>query len=81
MENDLWHFLLVENLESQKAWETAHDGTEALDRPWPYREGTCVRSISPSREVLHASSCSLEVGLRAVFNESVESSLKVVHAV
>ena len=70
VENDLWHFLLVENLESQKTWETAHAGTEALDRPWPY-EGTYVRSISPSREVLHhASSCSLEVGLN---NNKVQS--------
>ena len=33
VENDLWHFLLFENLdtESQKGWETANDGTEALD--------------------------------------------------
>ena len=33
LENDLWHFLLFENLdpESQKAWEFANDGSEALD--------------------------------------------------
>ena len=33
VENDLWHFLVIGNLhpESQKACETANDGTEALD--------------------------------------------------
>ena len=33
VENNLWRFLLFENLnpESQKTWETSNDGTEALD--------------------------------------------------
>ena len=31
--NDLWHFILSENLNpvSQKAWETANDGTKAVN--------------------------------------------------